>query len=223
MRLYAVITPPPVVLEHLREALGRAALPAAGVARNDAALLSCRLAAFGNLALPDLTIVRDALAEIGGYCPPLALRLAGAEARPTVDRANEVGVGIAGDLDELWSLARAVPPMVKRHGLLLDRRGFHPDIPVVLAARASFHAGALLAALHGYSGPEWVATEMRLVRLIPARVRHPRPRRLRGAGPLPLPGRPCDGRDCAARGRPPGRHRCPVTGRCGSRPDQRSD
>jgi hypothetical protein len=167
MRLYAVITPPPVVLEHVCEALGRAALRASGVARNDAALLSCRLAAFGNLALPDLTIVRDALAEIGGYCPPLALRLAGAEARPTVERANEVGVGIAGDVDELWSLARAVPPMVKRHGLLLDRRGFHPDIPVVLAARASFHAGALLAALHGYSGPEWVATEMRLVRLIP--------------------------------------------------------
>ena len=172
MRLYAVITPPPTVLKHLQEAVDGAAR-GSDVPWTDPAIWGCMLARLGSLGLHELTIVKKTLTEISSYCPPMTLRLTAAEARPTNDKAEELGFGITGDVDALWSLARAIPSMVQPHGLFLDRRSFHPVVGVAYGTQKPFHAGNALAALSGYVGPEWTATEMRLVRLVPHNVARP--------------------------------------------------
>jgi 2'-5' RNA ligase len=167
MRMYALITPPPAVLDHLRLAVTEAGLKAPGAPWTEPEMWSCRLARFGNLGLHEVTIVTETLSEIGTFCPPLKLHLTGPEAMPSVEGAEEVGIGVDGDLDALMSLVHTIPSMVKRHGLFLDRRSFRPLVTVAQGARQPFHAGSALSALHGYVSPEWTATEMRLVRLIP--------------------------------------------------------
>jgi 2'-5' RNA ligase len=167
MRMYALITPPPAVLDHLRQAVTAAGVQAPNAPWTTPAMWSCRLARFGNLGLHELTIVTETLGQIGTYCPPLALRLAGAEAHPSAASAEEISVGVEGDLDALLSLANTIPSIVQRHGLFLDRRSFRPVVTVAQATRQPFHAAAGLSALRDYVGPEWTATEMRLVALIP--------------------------------------------------------
>ena len=172
MRLYAVITPPPTVLDHLRGAV-EAAGRRADAPWTDPAMWGCMLARFGSLGLHELTVVMDTLSKIGTFCPPMTLQLKAAEARPTPEQAEELGVGITGDTDALWSLAKAIPSMVQPHGLFLDRRSFHPVVNVAQGTQKTFDADNALKALHGYNGPEWTATEMRLVRLIPHNVSKP--------------------------------------------------
>jgi len=172
MRLYAVITPPPTVLDHLRAAVEGAGRHAEAP-WTDPVTWGCMLARFGSLGLHELTVVKDTLTKIGTFCPPMSLRLTAAEARPNPEQAEELGVGIAGDTDALWSLARAIPSMVQPHGLFLDRRSFHPFLTVAQGTQKTFDAGKALSALSGYNGPEWTATEMRLVRLIPHNVSQP--------------------------------------------------
>ena len=132
MRIYAVLTPSDEVLDDLGQAVG--AVPASRIPWTDRAMWSVTLARFGNQGLPELTIIRDTLSEIGSYCPHLNLRFTGADAVPDDRRAEELSVGITGDVDGLASLVRAIPSMVQRHGLLLDRRSFQPVMPVAHAS-----------------------------------------------------------------------------------------
>ena len=168
MRLYAVITPPPAVLHHLRSAVDEARTHTPEVPWTEPSMWSLMLARFGNLGLDETTVVRETLGAIGTYCPPLSLQLTGAVATPEDSlEVESLGVGMTGDLAELWSLATAVPAMVQRHGMFLDRRSFQAVIPLAQAAQGLFPPARALAALQTYQGPTWTSTEMRLVRLIP--------------------------------------------------------
>ncbi len=168
MRLYAVITPPPSVLHDLRRAVDEARKHTPDVPWTEPSMWSLMLARFGNLGLHEATVVRQTLDEIGTYCPPLTLQLTGAAATPQdSDIVDSVGVGMAGDVTELWSLAKAIPAMVQRHGMFLDRRSFQAVVTLAQGAQVPFPARQAVAALESYVGPSWTATEMRLVRLIP--------------------------------------------------------
>jgi 2'-5' RNA ligase len=173
MRTYALITPPAAVLDHLRAAIDEVAPSVGDLPWMHPDGWNCRVAGFGNLGLEDTTLVMNTLEKIGTYCPPLMLQLAGAEARPADDSAEELAVGVQGDVQGLKSLAGAIPSMVQPQGLFLDRRNFRSVVTVAQGAREPFSATSALAALGGYLGPEWTATEMRLVRLVPGRVDDP--------------------------------------------------
>lgn len=126
------------------------------------------LARFGNLGLDEVTAVRQTLQEIGTCCPPLTLQLTGAATRPQdSDYVEVAGVGMAGDVTELCSLAAAIPSMVQRHGMFLDRRSFQSVITLARGVHGLFPSTQALAALEPYVGPRWTASDMRLVRLIP--------------------------------------------------------
>jgi RNA 2',3'-cyclic 3'-phosphodiesterase len=167
MRMYAVITPPPHVLADLEAAVERAAALAPEVPWLARDLWHLRLAYFGNLDLKQSTTIRETLQQIGSYSPPLGLRIAGIEALPGEERAESLGFGLAGDLDDLWSLAKAIPSMVQRHGLFLDRRSFRADVTVAHGSRGPFDARAATSALADYRGVPWTAHEMQLVRWLP--------------------------------------------------------
>lgn len=167
MRLYAVITPPPQVLADVAAALERATAAAPQVPWLARDLWHLRLAYFGNLDLKQSMAVRETLQQIGSYSPPLSLRLAGIEAIPEDERAESLVFGLEGDLDDLWSLAKAIPSMVQRHGLFLDRRSFRTDVTVAHEIREPFDARAAASALATYQGVPWTAREMQVVRWRP--------------------------------------------------------
>ena len=75
--------------------------------------------------------------------------------------------GLEGNLDALWSLAKAIPSMVQKHGLFLDRRSFRTDVTVAQEIRESFDARAAASALATYQGVPWTAHEMQVVRWRP--------------------------------------------------------
>ncbi len=167
MRLHAVITPPPHVLADVAAALERATAAAPQVPWLARDLWHLRLAYFGNLDLKQSMAVRETLQQIGSYSPPLSLRMAGIEAIPEDERAESLVFGLEGDLDDLWSLAKAIPSMVQKHGLFLDRRSFRTDVTVAQEIREPFDAGAAASALATYQGVPWTAREMQVVRWRP--------------------------------------------------------
>ncbi len=167
MRMYAVVTPPPHALADLADAVRRAAAQAPGVPWLPQQAWHLKLGYFGNLGLGDSVAVRRTLEQVGSYCPPLSLRLVGVEATPDDAAADTLTVGLDGSIDELWSLARAIPAMVQRHGLFLDRRSFRTSITVAEGARGTFDARRATGALAAYQGVAWVADRMRVVRWRP--------------------------------------------------------
>ncbi len=167
MRLYALITPPPHVVADLAVAVEQATQVAPHVPWMPRHLWHLRLAYFGNLGLGEAAAVKETLTEIGRYCPPLSLRMAGVEAVPNDDQASTLQVGLAGDIDELWSLANAIPALVQKHGLFLDRRSFRASITIAHETIAPFDARDAAAALATYNGVPWVADDLRVVRWVP--------------------------------------------------------
>ena len=167
MRLYAVITPPPHVLADVAEAVERASAEASEVPWLARDLWHLRLAYFGNLDLTQTMAVRETLQQISSYSPPLGLRMVGIEAIPADEQAESLVFGLAGDLDDLWSLAKAIPSMVQRHGLFLDRRSFRTDVTIAQGSRGPFDARAATSALATYQGVPWTAHEMQVVRWLP--------------------------------------------------------
>ena len=167
MRLYAAITPPSHVLADVAAALERAKAAAPQVPWLARDLWHLRLAYFGNLDLKQSMGVRETLRQIGSYSPPLSLRMVGIEAIPEDERAESLVFGLEGDLDDLWSLAKAIPSMVQRHGLFLDRRSFRTDITVAHEIREPFDARAAASALATYQGVPWTAREIEMVRWRP--------------------------------------------------------
>lgn len=173
MRMHAVIVPPPHAFADLAQAVERASAAAPGVPWLPRREWQLRLAYFGNLGLDESVTLRETLTQIGSYCPPIGLRVAGAEAVPDDERAESLHVGLAGDVDELWSLARAIPSIVQRHGLFLDRRSFQPRITLAQEVRGPFDARTATSQLATYQGVPWVADEMRVVRWVPGGVGEP--------------------------------------------------
>lgn len=169
MRLYAVITPPAAALNDLASAIDAVRPHAPDVPWTPPETWHLVLARFGSLGLAEVIALKKVLTETGTYCPPLELRLGGGGVKPEDADigADEPEVGVEGDVDALWSLARAIPAMVQRHGLFLDRRSFRPAVSVALGARGPFDARPALRSLDAYRGPGWTATDMRLARLVP--------------------------------------------------------
>lgn len=167
MRLYAAIVPPPHVVADVAAAVDQAAVVAPDVPWLARELWQVRLAYFGNLDLGQSVAVRETLQQIGSYGPPLNLRMVGVEALPDDDRAESIVFGLDGDIEELWSLAKAIPSMVQKHGLFLDRRSFRADVTVARGDRAPFDARTATGALATYQGVAWTASEMHVLRWRP--------------------------------------------------------
>jgi 2'-5' RNA ligase len=121
------------------------------------------IATFGNVTPPDARRVTAALTSAALDWPRLSLMFSGATVADfRGDRT--VWVRIGGDVAALTEVARSVPQCVERLGFFVDRRRFHPLLPIVTVSdRASEdEVDALVRALDGLHGRAWTMNAVTL-------------------------------------------------------------
>ena len=110
----------------------------------------------GNLTRPNALglceHLRDRLVGIGRP----EVHLAGAWALENDDPS--VGLRLAGDVDGVWALSRALPPAVAELGFFVDRRSFQPYLRLgaVTGTTGLPYLERLVASLDGHRGRPWV-------------------------------------------------------------------
>jgi 2'-5' RNA ligase len=121
---------------------------------------------FGNLARADAARLADRLVAATADWPP-APRLAMAGCSALAGEGDlTVCAPLVGEVDQLRSIARAIPEVAQTLGLHVDRRRFKPQVPVgeVTADTSLPYLERLVAALEGYQGPEWVLPDLVLLK-----------------------------------------------------------
>jgi 2'-5' RNA ligase len=121
---------------------------------------------FGNLARADAARLADRLVAATADWPP-APRLAMAGCSALAGEGDlTVCAPLVGEVDQIRSIARAVPEVAQTLGLHVDRRRFKPQVPVgeVTADTSLPYLERLVAALEGYQGPEWVLPDLVLLK-----------------------------------------------------------
>jgi 2'-5' RNA ligase len=109
------------------------------------------------------------LARAAARHPSLRLSLGGAGAFPAPQRARVLWTGVVGDLPELVALAASVGAGARRAGAppANEGRSFRPHLTLA-RCRAPADVRPLVAALSGFAGTPWTATEVYLIRSRPA-------------------------------------------------------
>lgn len=177
MRLFAAITPPAEVLDHLENALdllGSLPAPAprsgrgAGGRGRRAALRSpwtpratwhVTLAFFGDVpdgVVPDLT---DAVAAVASQVEPFTVRLAGAG----VFRSTVMWVGVSGETEPLTGLMHDLVDVGAEFTSMRDTRERNRAHLTISRAGASVDPAHVAHALAVYRGPEWTVDAVELV------------------------------------------------------------
>ncbi|MFC5640706.1 RNA 2',3'-cyclic phosphodiesterase [Kitasatospora cinereorecta] len=173
MRLFVAVNPPVEALQELSDA----AAPLHGLSGADRLRWSdpdgwhLTLAFLGEVPAADVPALEERLGRVAGEHGVHRLRLAGAGCFG--DRV--LWVGFDGETWALRRLAEGVRTVVEEAGIESDQHGFHPHL--TLARAGSTHgqrratrrlaAGELqlmAAALEGWRGSEWEASELHLMR-----------------------------------------------------------
>ena len=99
---------------------------------------------------------------------PLALSLGGAGAFPTAARARVLWTGVKGDRRGLGALAGSVAAGARKAGVpsAQERRRYEPHLTLA-RCRAPADVQTLVAALAGFAGTPWTASEIYLIRSRP--------------------------------------------------------
>jgi len=121
---------------------------------------------FGNLARADAARLADRLVAATTEWPP-APRLAMAGCSALAGEGDlTVCAPLVGEVDQMRSIARAIPEVAQTMGLHVDRRRFKPQVPVgeVTADTSLPYLERLVAALEGDRGPEWVLPDLVLLK-----------------------------------------------------------
>ena len=155
-------SPPP-----RRGALGRLSGRAVHVAERPAEVVSVfalfpagrlglPIAGFGNVTMGDAIKVAGALQEQAEGWPRPTVHFAGAAVQEFHDR-RYVALTMAGEVDELQSVARSVTQCVQRKGFRFDRRKFQPLLAVVTIGENATAAQVMgfLNALEGLRSEPW--------------------------------------------------------------------
>ncbi|GAA2426252.1 RNA 2',3'-cyclic phosphodiesterase [Streptomyces macrosporus] len=164
MRLFTAVLPPPPVLTELAEAVdGLRGLPDADrlrwVGPEGRHLTLAFLGEVDEALLPDL---RERLARAARHHPAFGLRLAGGGRFG--DRV--LWIGVEGDRTALRRLADSVTAAVRRAGVPTEDRPYKPHLTVARAGRTARRVDLrpYAAALGDFSGSDWQAREVVLVR-----------------------------------------------------------
>jgi 2'-5' RNA ligase len=163
MRLFAAVTPPTEVREHLS-----LALPALDdrlrMVPDEQRHLT--LAFYGEVPDSAVDDLQDRLGRAAARTPPLALELAGVGTFPAnPDRARVLWVGIAGEVAALTRLAERCAAAGKRAGIAMETRRYRAHLTLGRSRATSTDLRDLATGeLSRYAGPAWKAGRLRLVR-----------------------------------------------------------
>jgi len=114
---------------------------------------------FGNLTTNDARGLAEKITDaLEDFTTP-TVRFAGGTA---LDFPGDwsVWAKLAGEVDELWAIARQVTQCVERLGLFVDRRLFRPMVPIatVTTSTTGPYLEAVVEALDAFEGEEWPVT-----------------------------------------------------------------
>jgi 2'-5' RNA ligase len=166
MFLSLAFVPPPEVLDHLASHLDPAGLEAAGLEVVPVAEQHMSMTAFGNVSKGDVPKLVQAVTRASESWPSAPkVRLAGGAA---LEWPGDTAVWATsdGEVESMEEVARTIAPAVLRLGFAVDRRRFHPWVPLARITDATELASLeqLVATLETYSGPEWVMSRLSLLR-----------------------------------------------------------
>ena len=160
MMLSAGFLPSEPVIEELRELTGR--LGVMGMTPVPPDHLYVLITRFGNLTEDVGTRLARALASELADAPRAEVRFGA----PRMTESGEVVVGLEGDLETVWDLARAVPMIAEHRRLYVDRRVFRPEL---VLASSTLDPGSpiverLLAGTAHWSSRVWETDGISLMR-----------------------------------------------------------
>jgi 2'-5' RNA ligase len=165
VRLFAAVFPPPPALETLHDVVRRWRPELSQLTWVAPELWHVTLAFYGEVPERDVDGVR-ALVEAGAHGrPPLRLQIAGGGCFPERGDPRVLWAGVAGDLEPLSEIARAVAP---------DDRPFHPHLTLARVRRRPAELAGPLASLAALDGPAFTADEVVLMHSEPGRGGSPR-------------------------------------------------
>ncbi len=173
MRLFIAITPPPAALDEVAAATAplRAAWPQ--LRWTDRRMWHLTLAFLGEVGEVAAGRLGPRLERAAHHHPERTLSVAGAGAFARPARARVLWAGIGGDHDALARLAGSVAAGCRRAGAPPPDEGRHFRPHLTLAyGRQITDLRPLVAALSGYAGAPWQASQIQLIRSFPG----PRPR-----------------------------------------------
>ncbi len=165
MRLQAALLPPEDVQVDL--AAVAASVPGGGeqLALVPAHLLHLRLANFGEVSLGDAARGRSMLQREIAQQPAMSFRFRGGVAlEPLGD--NSVWAKLEGDVEQLTGTANMTARVVRRLGLVVDRRLPRTLVRLgrITPTTTETYLQRLLDRLDAYAGPEWVCSDLALLR-----------------------------------------------------------
>jgi 2'-5' RNA ligase len=166
MILSLAFVPPATVLDHIVRSVDLRRASVDGLSVVPRAELHMSMTTFGNVsrgAVPQLVQAVSRAAE--SWPPAPTVRLAGGKALEWPGDTS-VWATAQGDVEPMNAVARSIAPAVDRLGFAVDRRRFHSWLPVarVTAETELASLERLLAQLDAYSGPEWVVSQLCLLR-----------------------------------------------------------
>ena len=115
------------------------------------------IAKFGNLTHNDAKRLQDALTEAAAEWPSPRLHLAGCNTDESAEDPA-IWVDLAGDVDEVGTVARGVPRVAQGLRLFVDRRLFQPRVRL-----GTVNPGASPRASRGDAGRARAVRDQRLV------------------------------------------------------------
>lgn len=159
-RLFAAITPPLEVVEHLSDFLEPRREH--GLPFIDPAQWHLTLAFMADVPDHALDELQERLAGAAARRAPMTLRLGGGGTFPDPIRAKVLWLGVRGDSDELGKLAVNVRSAATTAGAPVDGKAFTPHLTLSRLHRP-VEATRWLRILDSYEGPEWQVGSIDLI------------------------------------------------------------
>lgn len=166
MFLSLAFVPPMTVLEDVTTYLDLRGVPATDLEVLPLGELHMSMTVFGNVSKAEVPRLAEVVTRASGSWPAApTVHLAGGAALEWPGDTS-VWAKTEGDFAAMNAVARSIAPAVDRLGFAVDRRRFHPWLPLarVTASTDVSLLERLLALLAAYSGPEWVVAHLSLLR-----------------------------------------------------------
>jgi 2'-5' RNA ligase len=158
--------PPAAVLDHVASSLDLSQLAADGLEAVPSEEWHMSMTAFGNVSKGDVPRLVQAVSRAAESWPAApTVRLTGGAALEWPGDTT-VWAKTEGDVEPMDEVARSIAPAVLRLGFAVDRRRFHPWLPVARITPTTELPALerLVASLEAYSGPEWEVSHLSVLR-----------------------------------------------------------
>ena len=166
MHVTVAIVPPLNVIDHVEAVLARTPVPDGELERVARGSLMIPVFSLGNVARPEASAVAEFLhTQLDRSRPAPLVRLEGVWALED-EGDRTVGIPLAGDVDRITEIARAMWDLVTVRGYFVDRRRWAPRLTIgsVTPTTSLPFLERLVADLGAQTSPTWPVSSIAFVR-----------------------------------------------------------